>query len=165
MISSYTKRMGYCFCYFTSPIIYTICHHWFTYEDPGTTIFKWALGVFFSSFSFSVYLDICYQETLLALFTYLEKRILDKVSFFDQSEACHEPVLRKEKTLSFKINGLTMVLQLLCQGTCNRVLYHGIVIVPGRPCLGEWVRKERPQEIAKIPLCWEGHLYTTAPDL
>lgn len=114
---------------------------------------------------FSISLGICYRHTLLALVTYLEKGTLDKVSFFDQSEACHEPVLRKEKALSFKINGLTMVLQLLRQDACNRVLYHRVVIVPGRLCLGEWVRKEKPQALAQFPLCQAGHLYTAAPDL
>ena len=55
---------------------------------------------FLSEFPFSVLisLEICSQYTLLVLITHLDQGTLDKVSFLDQSEACHEPGLRKEKT-------------------------------------------------------------------
>ena len=114
-------------------------------------------------FSFLISLEICYQHTLLVLITHLEQGALDKGSFFDQSEACHEPALRKEKPLK------ASVVSQQCFNSCAKMLAMGsfivLVTVPGGLCLGEWVRKERPQEPAQFPLRQEGHFYVTTPDL
>lgn len=124
----HTRNMIGSFCYSITPNVqFGITDSYTKSLEPQYSNECWGFSFPSSEcpFSFSISLDICYHHTLLALITHLEKGTLDKVSFFDQSEACHEPVLRKEKALSFKINGLTLVLQLLCQDACNRVLCHG----------------------------------------
>ena len=53
---------------------------------------------FLNSPSVLIYLEVCSQHTLLVLIMQLDQGTLEKTSFFDQSEACHEPGLRKENT-------------------------------------------------------------------
>ena len=57
-----------------------------------------------------------------------------------------------------------MVLQLLAK-MLAKGSFTIAVMVPGSLCLGEWARKERPQELAQYPLCQEQPVYTTPPDL
>lgn len=57
-----------------------------------------------------------------------------------------------------------MVLQLLAK-MLAKGSFIAAVIVPASLCLGEWVRRERPQELVQRPLCQEGRVYTTPLDL
>jgi hypothetical protein len=82
-----------------------------------------SISLFFPSseflYFFSISLKIYYQHSLLILLTYLEKGTLDKISFFNQS---WDSTKKRKSTLG--INGLTMVLQLLCWDACLGTLNH-----------------------------------------
>lgn len=116
-------------------------------------------------FSFSHFSRYLLPHTRLALITHLEKGTLDQVSFFDQSEAWHEPMLRKgKKALSFQINGLTRVLELLWRDAGKRALYHSSDC-PWKTLFGTMGQKRKTPGTSTISITPKRHLYPVAPDL
>ena len=163
------KNMIGCFCYSTSPLIHnlsSLIHIQGSWNHNIQMSFRCFSSPFWISllvFSLSSSL-LPPRSALLALITHLEQGTLDKVSFFDQSEACHEPVLRKEKALTFKIKDLTMVLQLLCQDAGNCVLYHRSDC-PREALFGTMDQERKTPGACTISTAPRRHLSTTAPGL